>query len=309
MVAPDGDVYFGVLANPNNGSRGFLLRFSADLTVEKIPGGFGWDSTPAIVPASMAPLYQGASPYLIFTKYNNYRFADGDGVNRIALLDPNATQVDPHATANGLVEMREVLTVIGPTPDAPTAAFPFAVREWCINTAAVNPATNSIFVPNEDGRIYRWNLATNSLSQAVALTRGFGEPYVPTIIGPDGTVFTLNGGTLFAVGPSGRALVTITSSKPDMRTVVAGDSLTFTATAAVRGLLRAPPSGGTMVFTDKYYPIGVATPIDSELARAQIVDGKGSFTIATLAAGTHLITATHEPSGVSMTLCRPCCRR
>ena len=87
--------------------------------------------------------------------------------------------------------MREVLTVIGPTPDAPTAAFPFAVREWCINTAAVNPATKSIFVPNEDGRIYRWNLATNSLSQVVALTQGFGEPYVPTIIGPDGTVFTL----------------------------------------------------------------------------------------------------------------------
>jgi hypothetical protein len=301
MVAPDGDVYFGVLANPNNGSRGFLLRFSADLTVEKTPGAFGWDSTPAVVPASMAPLYQGASSYLIFTKYNNYRFADGDGVNRIALLDPNATQVDPHTSANGLIEMREVLTVIGPTPDSPTAAFPFAVREWCINTAAVNPATKSIFVPNEDGRIYRWDLATNSLSQGVALTRGFGEPYVPTIIGPDGTVFTLNGGTLFAVGASGRAVLTMTSSKPDMRTVVAGESLTFTATAEGRGLLRLL-SGGTMVFTDTFYPIGVATPIASELARAQIVDSKGSFTTASLAAGTHLITATHEPSGVSVTL-------
>jgi hypothetical protein len=116
MVAPDGDVYFGVLANPNNGSRGFLLRFSGDLTVEKTPGAFGWDSTPAVVPASMAPLYQGLSPYLIFTKYNNYKIADGDGVNRIALLDPNGTQVDPHSSANGLIEMREVLTVIGPTP-------------------------------------------------------------------------------------------------------------------------------------------------------------------------------------------------
>lgn len=302
MVAPDGDVYFGVLANPNNGSRGFLLRFSADLTAEKTPGGFGWDSTPAVVPASMAPLYQGASPYLIFTKYNNYRIADGDGVNRIALLDPNATQVDPHATANGLAEMREVLTVIGPTPDAPTAAFPFAVREWCINTAAVNPATKSIFVPNEDGRIYRWDLATNSLSQGVKLTPGFGEPYVPTIIGPDGTVFTLNGGTLFAVGLKGGAVLTMSSSKPDMRTVVAGESLTFTANAVGRGLLRGPLSGGTMVFTDTFYPVGVASPINSELARAQIVDSKGAFTTASLAPGTHLITATHEPSGASVTL-------
>jgi hypothetical protein len=302
MVAPDGDVYFGVLANPNNGSRGFLLRFSADLTVEKTPGAFGWDSTPAIVPASMAPLYQGTSSYLIFTKYNNYRIADGDGVNRIALLDPNATQVDPHSSANGLIEMREVLTVIGPTPDAPTTTFPFAVREWCINTAAVNPATKSIFVPNEDGRIYRWNLATNSLSQGVALTQGFGEPYVPTIIGPDGTVFTLNGGTLFAVGTSGRIVMTMTSSKPDMRTVVAGESLTFTATAVARGLVYGPVSDGTIVFTDTYYPTSIATPITSELARAPVTAGKGSFTTASLGAGNHLITARHEPAGVSVTL-------
>ena len=54
-VAPDGDVYFGIFSNPDNGSRGFLLRFSSDLTVEKTPGGFGWDYTAAIVPATMAP--------------------------------------------------------------------------------------------------------------------------------------------------------------------------------------------------------------------------------------------------------------
>ena len=57
-----------------------------------------------------------------------------------------------------------------------------------------------------------------------------------------------------------------------------------------------------MVFTDTYYPIGVATPVTSELARAQVVDGKGSFTTASLAAGTHLITATHERSGAAVTL-------
>jgi len=198
--------------------------------------------------------------------------------------------------------MRELLTVIGPTPDSPTAAFPLAVREWCINTAAVNPATQSIFVPNEDGRLYRWNLATNSLSQAVKLTPGFGEPYVPTIIGPDGTVFTLNGGTLFAVGATGPILVTLRSSKPDMRTVVAGESLTFTASATRRGLPWGSDPSGIMVFTDTYYPIGVATPINSELARAQITDGLVSFTTVGLAAGSHLITATHESSGTSATL-------
>ena len=75
--------------------------------------------------------------------------------------------------------MREVLTITGSTPTRtrfPTQ-FPYAVRESYINTAAVNPATNSIFTPSEDGRIYRWDLATNSLSQAVTLTSGIRKPY------------------------------------------------------------------------------------------------------------------------------------
>ena len=150
----------------------------------------------------------------MFCKYNDYVLTDASGVNRVALLDPNSTQIDPHASAPGLVEMREVLTVIGPTPDQ-QPGFPNAVREWCINAPAVNPATNSVFFNNEDGRAYRWNLATNSLDQAIILNQGLGQPYVPTVIGPDGTVFTLNGGNIFALGNSAEVKVTIASSSPD----------------------------------------------------------------------------------------------
>jgi hypothetical protein len=304
MVAPDGDVYLGVFANPNNGSRGFLLRFSGDLTVEKTPGAFGWDSTPAVVPASMVPSYPGPSSYLIFTKYNNYAFSDGDGVNRIALLDPNTTQIDPHTTAGGLVVMREVLTVMGPTPDtgAISPVFPNAVREWCINTAAVNPPTKSIFVPSEDGRLYRWDLSTNSLSQGVALTPGFGEPYVPTIVGPDGTVFTLNGGTLFAVGANAGPSLTLSSSSPDLRDVVVGQSLTFTARVLARGSSRriAAPRG-TVTFRDTFYRDQVAGALSNELARVPVVNGLATYTSSSLASGTHLITATHQPSSASVT--------
>ncbi|MFS8085272.1 MAG: Ig-like domain repeat protein, partial [Acidobacteriota bacterium] len=308
MVAPDGDVYFGVLA-PNTGSRGFLLRFSGDLSTTKTPGGFGWDYTPGIVPASAVPSYSGASAYLLFSKYNNYPIADGNGVNRVALLDPNATQIDPHTSAAGLVEMREVLTVIGPTPDSgvnPTT-FPLAVKEWCINAPAVNPATKSVYFTSEDGRSYRWNLATNTLDEAVVLTPGVLEPYVPTVIGPDGTVYTLNGGTFFALGNLAGTSVTISSSAPDLREVVFGSAITFTAT--VTGTPAGPT--GTVTFTDLTY--NGFTPVTTTLASNVPLNASGaaSVTESSLAAGgsfrgNHFITAaysgdaTHPGSSVTM---------
>jgi len=304
-VAPDDDVYLGILSNPGNGSRGFLMRFNRDLSIQKTPGGFGWDYTAALVPASMVPSYQGASPYLIFAKYNNYAGGgDGDGVNRIALLDPNATQIDPHPSADGLVEMREVLTAIGPTPDknALSTEFPYAVREWCINTAGVNPATNSIFTPSEDGHIYRWNVATNSFSQAVRLTEGFGEPYVPTIIGPDGTVYTLNGGTLFALGGLNGVGVALASSIPDLRSVVVGQALTFTATITNTGPGGVIPTG-TVTFQDFTYQD--LTPITTTLASNVPLNasGQASVTTSNLTAGNgflgnHFITATYSGDGM-----------
>ncbi len=301
-VAPDNDVYFGILGNPGGGFRGWLLRFSGDLTTQKLTGGFGWDYSPAIVPASTVPSYQGSSSYLLFCKYNNYAFtnSDGDGVNRLAVLDPNATQIDPHSSAPGFVEMREVLTLIGPTPDEDTNSptFPYAVREWCINTAAVNPATNSIFVPNEDGRLYRWNVANNSFAQEVALTSGIGEPYVPVLIGPDGTVYTLNGGTLFALGPLATVNVAVVSSAPDVRTFVSGNPVTFTATVS-NPALPGPTPTGTVTFVDFTYQD--LTPVTTTLASNVPLDanGQASITTSSLAAGNgflgnHHITATYN---------------
>ncbi len=298
-VGPDGDVYFGVFSNPDNGSRGFLLHFDATLSTEKIPGGFGWDFTPAIVPASMVPEYSGTSAYLIFSKYNNYVAGDGNGVNRIALLDPNAAQIDPHSNAGNLAEMREILTVIGPTPDPQflSPAFPYARREWCINTPAVDPATKSILTPSEDGHIYRWDLNSNSLSQAIALGAGIGEPYVPTIVGPDGTVITMNGGKVFGVGrTAARDVVRVNTSNPDVRTAVAGP---FTLTATVGGA----NSTGSVTVTDAYFPVmsSYAPPIVTTLISHQpLTNGRAALT-ARLAAGSHFITTTHDQTGTSVT--------
>jgi hypothetical protein len=301
MVAPDDEVFMGVFGNPNNDSRGFLLHFSANLQTNKAPSAFGWDYTPAIVPSSMVPSYTGSSPYLLFSKYNNYAGGDGNGINRTALLDPSATQLDPHPSASGLVEMREVLTVIGCTPDAEFlgTAFPYAVREWCINTAAVNPATHSIFTPSEDGRIYRWDLGANSLAEVATLGSGVGEPYVPTVVGPDSTVYTLNGGRLFALGALTNVSVGVYSSAPDLCTVVAGDSITFTA--VVTNPVSGPLPTGTVTLQDVTYR--TLTRITNVLATAvPLTNGIATVTTASLSAGTnmfgnHFITASYSGDG------------
>jgi hypothetical protein len=97
--------------------------------------------------------------------------------------------------------MREVITVAGPTPDTEFLAnHPNAVREWCINTAAVDPFNKCILANCEDGVLYRWDLTTNTLSQRIRLTGGIGEAYTPTVIGVDGTVYAINNANLYAVG-------------------------------------------------------------------------------------------------------------
>ena len=75
------------------------------------------------------------------------------------------------------------------------------MREWCVNTSAVDSIGHSAMVNNEDGKIYRWNLDNNTLSESVTLTAGTSEAYTPTVIGPDGTVYAINAATLYAVGP------------------------------------------------------------------------------------------------------------
>ena len=200
MVAPDGRVYYGVFENPYISDRGWMLQFDANLAPSGPPGGFGWDDTPSIVPTSAVPSYVGGAPYLLMTKYNNYAGAGpgGDGVNRIAILDPNAGHVDVNT---GAVVMDEVLTIAGVTPDPnqfPT--YPNAVREWCINSAVVDPATHSVLANSEDGKLYRWDLNTNTFPEVVTLTSGVGEAYTPTLIAGDGRVYAINNATLFAVG-------------------------------------------------------------------------------------------------------------
>jgi hypothetical protein len=127
------------------------------------------------------------------TKYNNYiGVGTGDGMNRIAILDPNGTETD---AVTGETVMKEILTILGPTPD-PAGG----VKEWCINSTAVDMGGGAILANSEDGKLYRWDLKTNTFSESIVLTTGLGEAYTPTLIGSDGMVYAINNATLFAVG-------------------------------------------------------------------------------------------------------------
>jgi hypothetical protein len=198
-VGPDGDVYYGVLENPfpRHDDRGWLLHFNASLTRTKIPGSFGWDNTVSVLPAHAVPGYHGTSPYLLVSKYNNYfRIGPhGDGHNEVAVLDPRASQKDPYANVR---TMKAVQTVLSPVhvPRKPAGAR----YEWCINSAVVDPADDSVIVNSEDGMLYRWDLASNTLAEQIRLNAPRSEAYTPTIVGPDGTVYAINNATLYAIG-------------------------------------------------------------------------------------------------------------
>jgi hypothetical protein len=196
-IGPDGDVYYGVLdGGEGHNCRGWLLAFSSDLNTVNTPGSFGWDNTVAIVPARAVPQYHGSGKYYLMSKYNNYYgCGSGDGQNRIAILDPKATQQDQYSSAT---VMKEVETILDPhqVPGEPTGA----VYEWCINTAVVDRRNKSVIANAEDGYSYRWDLATNTLSQTLQLNGPLGEAYTPTLIGADGTIFAINDATLYAMG-------------------------------------------------------------------------------------------------------------
>ena len=197
VVGPDGRVFYGVLEAVfgTHNARGWLLQFDALLNPVGVPGSFGWDVSPSIIPASTVPSYTGTSTYLLAQKYNNYTgVGTGDGLNRLAVLDPKASQAD--TITPGVQVMREVLTILGPTLDGGSAT---ARREWCINTMAADPLRKSILANNEDGILYRWDLITNTLSQGLRLNAGLGQAYTPTLIGADGAVYAISNAILYSI--------------------------------------------------------------------------------------------------------------
>ena len=167
-VGPDGDVYYGVLENPfpNHDDRGWLLHYDATLTRAKTPGSFGWDNTVSVLPCPRrAPLPRNLAvpPGVQVQQLPRHRAARRRSQpGRRAR--PRTSQKDPYTDTR---VMKAVQTVLSPVHEPGTPAG--ARYEWCINSAVVDPADDSVIVNSKDGPVYRWDLARNVLAENVHL--------------------------------------------------------------------------------------------------------------------------------------------
>jgi hypothetical protein len=53
---------------------------------------------------------------------------------------------------------------------------------------------------SEDGKLYRWDLTTNTPFERIELSGGIGEAYTPTLIARNGTVYGINDPVLSPLG-------------------------------------------------------------------------------------------------------------
>ena len=146
----------------------------------------------------------------------------------------------------------------------------------------------SVMVNSEDGKLYRWDLSTNTLSEMITLSPGIGEAYTPTIIGPDGTVYAINAAILNAVG---RQTIGTTLSINDV-SVTEGNGGTTTA------LFTVSLSAASTDTVSVHYASadGTATMADNDYVSAAgtltFGPGETSKTIAVAVAGDTKLEAT-----------------
>jgi hypothetical protein len=169
VVGPDGRVFYGGW-NSNGQSQGYLYSFSPD-GVFLGSFDFGWDTTPAVYPDPDGD----PAHYHLVQKYNRY----AERRYYMVSLDPNTMSIE--------------------------CQWELVGREWCINAPAIDQ-TGAIYTNGEDGYLYRLtgmypvNGKCNPDRTRILLDQARDAAYTPLALAPDGAIYTLNNGRLFAVG-------------------------------------------------------------------------------------------------------------
>lgn len=169
VVGPDNRVFYGGW-NGNQLSDGYLYSFGPDGTFLG-SFDFGWDTTPAIFPDPDGD----PTHYHLVQKYNRYQ----DQRYYMVSLDPNTMSIE--------------------------CQWELVGREWCINAPAID-LNGTVYTNGEDGYLYAlaglYPTANgcNPTMTRILLDQPRSAAYTPLSLGPDGTVYTLNNGRMFAVG-------------------------------------------------------------------------------------------------------------
>jgi len=202
-IAPDGSILYGSFTRYDF-ARGHLLRFSASGAFLGAYS-FGWDSTPAI--------YQHDGTYSIVIKDNEYGGGPSFGsyCNVDSLCPPRQngpffiTQLDPNLSVewkfqntNNQACTRNPDGTITCVPKSSGNQLPDIGFEWCINAPVVD-VNGVVYANSEDGNLYAINQG-GTLKANIFLQLALGAAYTPLAIGPDGKIYTENGGHLIVVG-------------------------------------------------------------------------------------------------------------
>ena len=202
-IAPDGSILYGAYTRYDF-ARGHLMRFDAS---GQFLGSysFGWDSTPAI--------YRHDGTYSIVMKDNEYGGGPqfGSYCNTDSICPPRQngpffiTQLNPSLAVEWKFQntnnekcTRNTDGTITCVPNTSGTQWANVGFEWCINAPVVD-VNGVVYANSEDGNLYAINQG-GTLKANIFLNLALGAAYTPLAIGPDGTIYTENKGTLFVIG-------------------------------------------------------------------------------------------------------------
>jgi hypothetical protein len=214
-IAPDGTILFGAYTRYNY-DQGHLVQFSCSGDFMAAYE-FGWDSTPAI--------YTHGGTYSIVIKDNNYgglgSYCDVESVcpsDRTATnpASPEAyfiTQLDPSLNTEWKYQNTNTMSCVH-KPDGKLKCVSNQPNgfEWCVNAPVVD-ANGVVYANSEDGNLYSISQG-GTLKQSIFQKLAQGAAYTPASLGPDGKIYSQNGGHMFVVGSGASSSTADRSSSP-----------------------------------------------------------------------------------------------